>query len=202
MSLSFSKTYGINELQIGLCFLGNGLGSCFGSFISGKLLNWQFIRTAKKLGLHELEVKRGKIPAEFPIEKARLDLLWIWGLLFSVALVLYGWMIHIKCPLPVVLLLLFIFGFTATATQNTTNTTLIDLFPDNSAAVVASNNIVKCLLGGIGVSFIGTAITNIGEGWLFTIMSIILLFSRLLIMIVLKFGPKWRKQRMEKMEQS
>ncbi|CAO3624160.1 unnamed protein product [Cunninghamella echinulata] len=198
----FTKTYQLNEFHIGLCFLANGIGSCFGSFISGKLLNWNFVHIAKKMGLKDHEIKRGKLLPDFPIEQSRMNLLWIYNLLFSVSMCLYGWFIHMKFPLPVVLLLQFILGSCSSATHNSTNTFLIDLFPNNSAAVVASNNIVRCILGGISVSLIGTGISNIGEGWLFTIMAIILFVSRLLILIELKFGAKWRMQRLERMNQT
>ncbi|KAI9304105.1 major facilitator superfamily domain-containing protein [Cunninghamella echinulata] len=197
----FTKTYQLNEFHIGLCFLANGIGSCFGSFISGKLLNWNFVHIAKKMGLKDHEIKRGKLLPDFPIEQSRMNLLWIYNLLFSVSMCLYGWFIRMKFPLPVVLLLQFILGSCSSATHNSTNTFLIDLFPNNSAAVVASNNIVRCILGGISVSLIGTGISSIGEGWLFTIMAIILFVSRLLITIELKFGVKWRMKRLERMNQ-
>lgn len=44
-------------------------------------------------------------------------------------------------------------------------------------------------------------IQGIGVGWLFTTISLILLVSRISIMVLLKFGPKWRKQRLQRQEE-
>lgn len=46
----FINTYGVNELQLGLCFLPSGFGLVFGSIMSGKVLNWRYKKVAKKLG--------------------------------------------------------------------------------------------------------------------------------------------------------
>lgn len=54
----FTKIYGLNEFQIGLCYLANGFGSGMGSVTSGRIMNWQFKRLAKKMGLEDHEIKR------------------------------------------------------------------------------------------------------------------------------------------------
>lgn len=54
----FTKIYGLNEFQIGLCYLANGVGSGIGSLTSGRIMNWQFKRLAKKMGLEDHEIKR------------------------------------------------------------------------------------------------------------------------------------------------
>jgi hypothetical protein len=45
--------YGLNELQVGLCFLSNGFGSSFGSITSGMLLNYNFKKVAKRTNIDE-----------------------------------------------------------------------------------------------------------------------------------------------------
>lgn len=54
----FSDIYKLNDLQIGLCFLSNGLGSAIGSFSSGKLLDWRYKKTAESLNIDEHKTKR------------------------------------------------------------------------------------------------------------------------------------------------
>lgn len=49
----FTNTYGLNEFQIGLCFLSNGFGASIGSFTAGRLLNWKFKRIMQSLDTDE-----------------------------------------------------------------------------------------------------------------------------------------------------
>jgi len=48
-----------------------------GSVIVGKLLNWNYARVAKSIGM-SVDRKRGDDLRKFPIERARLDLMWPW----------------------------------------------------------------------------------------------------------------------------
>ncbi|KAI8331016.1 major facilitator superfamily domain-containing protein [Chlamydoabsidia padenii] len=194
----FTKIYGLNEFQIGLCYLANGAGSGLGSVSSGRIMNWQFKRLAKKMGLEDHEIKRGEMPLEFPLERARMNFTWAYGVIFCIAMVAYGWGLQVKAPLALSLCLQVIMGFSITATNNATNTLLVDLFPNNSAAIIASSNIVRCLLGAMAVVLIIPGIVALGTGWMFTTVSSILFVSRFLIIIELKYGSKWRLERMER----
>jgi hypothetical protein len=51
------------------------------------------------------------------------------------------------------------------------------------------------------VTAVQPGIQGIGVGWLFTTVSLVLFISRISIMILLKFGPKWRKQRLQRQEE-
>ncbi|KAI8086461.1 major facilitator superfamily domain-containing protein [Halteromyces radiatus] len=195
-----SKLYGLNEFEIGFCYLASGLGAGMGSMASGRIMDWQFKRLAKKMGMEDHELKRGKMPLEFPLEQARMNFTWVYGIFFCMAMITYGWCLEIKIPLPLVLVFKCIMGFSVTATHNATTTLLVDLFPNNSAAIVASNNIVRCLLGAVAVLAINPGIYALGIGWMFTAISSVLFLSRALIIIELKLGPKWRVQRIERIE--
>lgn len=54
----FSNAYGINEVQVGLCFLSNGVGASLGSYTSGRILDWRFKTIAKSLGIDEKNANR------------------------------------------------------------------------------------------------------------------------------------------------
>lgn len=54
----FTGAYGINEFQVGLCFLSNGIGASLGSYTSGRILDWKFKKIAKSLGIDEKNAKR------------------------------------------------------------------------------------------------------------------------------------------------
>jgi hypothetical protein len=79
----FAEIYGLDDMQIGLTYLANGVGSVFGSVVQGKLLDRDFRIIAIKRGLDPAKVKGGKLTPEFPIEYARLRLAWIHVLVFN-----------------------------------------------------------------------------------------------------------------------
>lgn len=97
--------YGINESQVGLYFLSCGLGASLGN-LPPVLLNWRFQKIAKSLGFDGKY--RHNIAPEFPLEKARMGITWIWGVAFNVAMILYGWCPHYKAHISLPILLNFI----------------------------------------------------------------------------------------------
>ncbi|KAL0078829.1 chloramphenicol resistance protein [Phycomyces blakesleeanus] len=195
MTHLFTDIYHLNELQIGLCFLANGLGAGTGSFTAGRILNWQFKKIANELGLDESQTRRGNMDPSFPIERARMSITWIWGIAFNIAMIIYGWLLHIKAPIAPILFLQAILGYCSTSTFNATSTLLVDLFPRNSSAIVASNNLARCLLGAVAVVIINPGIAAIGVGWMFTTVSLVLFVSRILMVIELRYGHQWRLER-------
>ncbi|KAJ9109769.1 hypothetical protein QFC19_001999 [Naganishia cerealis] len=63
------KNYGYNDIQIGLCYLSNGVGAMAMAFGIGRFLDWDFKRAKKALGFNP----NGAISLDgFPIEKTRL----------------------------------------------------------------------------------------------------------------------------------
>ncbi|CAO3701068.1 unnamed protein product [Rhizopus stolonifer] len=198
----FTEKYHLSALQIGLCYLASGFGSSLGSFSSGRLLNWQFNRYSKHLyserGAMKGKIDRKAIDPNFPIEAARLNLTWIWGIAFSLFTTTYGWCVQMHVHMAVPLTMAFLMTYTSSSTFCAINTLLLDLFPNNSAAIIASNNFTRCILGAIAVFFVNPGIEALGIGWFFTTISIIVFVSRAILIVELKFGPKWRKQRVER----
>ncbi|KAG2183022.1 hypothetical protein INT44_006003, partial [Umbelopsis vinacea] len=200
MTSLFSVIYGLNDMQIGLCYMANGFGCVCGSLTTGRLLNWEFQRVVKKLNIDPKRARRGRLDPSFPIERTRMHYTWIWGLIYNVFLIVYGWALQYHAPLAVVLVFQVFLGYCSTATFSATSTLLVDLFPKNSAAIVASNNLARCWLGAIAVVGIAPGIERLGVGWMLTLISLILFFSRILMMVELKYGPTWRQQRAERTE--
>ncbi|CEP12283.1 hypothetical protein [Parasitella parasitica] len=204
----FTSTYGLDEFQVGLCFLSNGFGASIGSFTAGRLLNWKFKKVAQALNLDEKYTKRGNLDPEFPIENARMGFTWIWGIVFNIAMIAYGWSLFYKVHLAIPIIINFIstlsiraLSYVSTSTFTSTNTLLVDLFPKNSAAIIASNNLTRCFLAAAVVMIVQPGIQAIGVGWLFTVISLVLLVSRITIVVLFRCGPKWRKERLARQQQ-
>ncbi|KAI9281521.1 major facilitator superfamily domain-containing protein [Sporodiniella umbellata] len=152
----FTEKYNLSALQIGLCYLASGFGSSIGSFSSGRLLNWQFNRYSKHFfsehGMTGAKFDRKSIDPNFPIEAARLNLTWIWGIAFSIFITTYGWCVQMHVHLAVPLTMAFFMTYTSSSTFCAINTLLLDLFPKNSAAIIASNNLTRYLKNFIYIS--------------------------------------------------
>lgn len=198
-SSQFVLIYHMEEIQIGLCFLAQGVGCILGSFCVGKLLDHDFRTVAKQAGFDN--VARGKLPVEFPIFKARLRSMWVFVALFQIITLFYGWMLYIKTHLAVVLVLQFFIGFAQTSIFNVFQTLVVDLFPSKSATITASNNLARCLLGAVTTVSLEPGIQGVGVGWWFTIIGLICVASNVMIPVMLKFGPRWRQERIEKLAQ-
>jgi hypothetical protein len=72
---------------------------------------------------------------------------------------------------------------------------LVDCFRTRGASATACNNFVRYLMAGIG-ALIASAIDDaLGDGILYTICGGILIVSSILLVIVIKKGREWGKQR-------
>src|ERR1700709_1726940 len=69
----FNTLYGFNQLQISLMFIPVGAGSITAAFSIGKGVDWNYRRYATRLGFSIVR-NRGQDLTEFPIEKARLQI--------------------------------------------------------------------------------------------------------------------------------
>ncbi|KAF7732574.1 hypothetical protein EC973_003321 [Apophysomyces ossiformis] len=193
----FSKLYGMNEAMIGLTYLANGAGCIAGSIFQGKILNYNYRRMQER---YPVIAQLGWIDPDLPLEHVRMRTVWIHALIFNVLIVVYGWCLHIAAHLAIVLAIHVVLGFTSQAIFNAIQTLLVDLFPKKSASITATNNIFRCLLGAIATTLVLPAIQLLGVGWAFTTISGILLLSRIPMILVLWYGPRWRRERAKRAE--
>jgi predicted MFS family arabinose efflux permease len=73
----FGSIYGLNEQQIGLCYIANGCGCIAGGLIQGRVLDRDFRITAEKHGYDSSKLSRGSLGPDFPIFEARLRNIWV-----------------------------------------------------------------------------------------------------------------------------
>ncbi|KAI9246064.1 major facilitator superfamily domain-containing protein [Phascolomyces articulosus] len=194
----FSSIYGLNELQVGLCYLPFGVGCFVGSSVSGRLLNKDFRTIALKQGITPDEIKKsGKLALDFPIYRARLRSCWISMILGELVTIVYGWTLCAETHLAVPIILQFLGGISSTPIFNCIQTLMADLFPGRGATITASANLVRCIFGAIATSTIQPGIDSVGLGWMFTIIGLILTITICLVPVLIKCGPRWRKNRVE-----
>lgn len=202
-SAIFSALFGLNNLEIGLCFLPNGAGCVAGSYLTGYLMNWDFRRTEAEYraekGLPADAKLNKKELLDFPVERSRLRNMWWMVLIFIVATALYGYSLKLKI-LALPLVLQFFIAYTATAVFSLNSALVIDLFPGASASATAVNNLIRCTLGAIGVAFVQQIIDAIGAGPTFIMFSAITVGLSPLCAVEARWGMKWRIERAERLK--
>lgn len=105
----FSEIYGFNDLQIGLSFIPYGVGCVVASLLCGKLIDINYKRVAKANNI-TVDRKRGDDLRHFPIEVARVQVMYPILALGIVSLICYGWVLEFEAPLAAPLILQFLIG--------------------------------------------------------------------------------------------
>ena len=190
----FSGIYGFTDLQIGLAFIPYGAGCTVASFLCGKLMDINYKRVAKAANV-TVDRKRENDMRGFPLEKARIQVMWPLVACGLVALVLYGWVLEIEAHVAAPLILLFVMGLCLTSAADVTSTMCVDLYPMSPATATAANNLVRCLMGAAGTAVIIQLIAAMGRGWCFTFVAAVVLCASPLLWVELKWGPAWREER-------
>lgn len=115
-------------------------------------------------------------------------------------------------------------GFALIGVFNVFQLVMVDLFPSKGASATATNNLVRSTFGyaskrarirastrvslitkyklcsAVSTILMEPAIQSIGVAWTFTTLACILVASNALLLVLVRFGPKWREQRMLKQE--
>jgi MFS family permease len=104
LSTLMIEIYGLNQLQAGLIYLPFGLGGMASTFVSGWLLDRAYREARKRLGL-STDRARGDDLDTFPVEKARLSVMWVPMATSCLSVVAFGWVLHsklVRCSLPII----------------------------------------------------------------------------------------------------
>jgi MFS family permease len=190
----FAQIYGLNELQIGLCFLPYGFGTFLATIGQGYLLDWNYRRIARKIGF-TIDMRRGDDLAKFPIEKARLQPVYGMVIVGIVATIGYGWALQTGARVAVPLVMLFVIGVFMTGSFSILTTLLVDLYPERPATAIAANNLFRCLFGAVSTAVIESMLRAMGQGWCYTFLALISAVFLPMMLVVSRRGPKWREER-------
>lgn len=195
----FNELYGLDDLQVGLCYIPFGVGASLASILNGKLLDRNYRRIAIKIGF-PLAKNRHTDLRNYPIEKARLQIAFPMLSIGSLCVLAFGWCLNYGVHLAAPTTILFFMGLTLTGAFNTVSTLLVDLYPTQAAKATAANNIVRCLLGAGATALIDPMISAMGRGWCFTFIALVMLATVPLLLCEIYRGPAWREARRLKEE--
>ena len=165
-----------------------------GSILAGRALDYNYKRVARKIGV-SVDRKRGNELRNFPIERARLEVACLPLVLSAGLTSSWGWILRARPSLAAPLVVFFIIGFFNTASFTMLSTLVVDLYPHSPATATAALNLVRCLIAAVGVAVIQHIINAMGLGWAYTFLALLSLAVYPSLLIVIKWGPKWREQR-------
>ncbi|KAJ0309649.1 hypothetical protein COL516b_002899 [Colletotrichum fioriniae] len=197
MPTQFQEIYGFDSLKVGLMYLPMAGGSVVAAFLVGPLINWNYRRHCKRLGI-PYDKSRQQDMTGFPIEKARLEVGLPLLYLSSILLLIWGWALHLRAPVAVPCVLLFFFGVGMIGFNNTTNTLIIDIHPGKAGTATAANNFTRCLLGAAATAAIIPMINGMGVGWAFTLLALLYIVFSPALLAIMYWGVKWRQNAKDK----
>lgn len=193
----FGKIYGFDELQLGLVYMPFGAGSLISALSTGKAIDWNYRRHAKKNGF-PLTKNRHQDLTDFPIEKARLEVALPLLYLGNIGSIAYGWTLAYETNLAGPLILLFVFGYGSMAAFQVMQILMVDINPGNAASATAANNLFRCLLGAGSTAVVVPMIDRMGVGWAYTFASLVWIALSPSLWLLMRYGPGWRKEKKEK----
>ncbi|KAI8270421.1 hypothetical protein K4K58_010918 [Colletotrichum sp. SAR11_239] len=186
---SFARVYPwLSETALGLCYLPTGFGMIVGSTLTGKFLDWDYARIKKRV-----EESDGAL--EFPKEYPRLRTMPVLLVLFSGAVIAWGFCVDKGVHIAVPLALQVVLGYTSISILNTTMTLMIDILQTRSSAATACTNLVRCLLAALLVGLIDRMTAALRVSWSYVLLGGVCALMLPLMYIEMKFGPKWRLTR-------
>lgn len=194
---SFHEVYEFNNIQTGLMYLPIGAGGVASAFTTGRLIDWNYRRHAKRAGLPIIRNVRQDL-TNFNIEKVRLEVAMPMYYLSIVIVIAYGWILGMKVNLAAPIILLFICGWTLNATSQALSALMVDLWPGRSAAATAANNLFRCELGAASSAAISPMKEAMGWGWAYTTLGLIAIAASPTFWVMRTHGIKWRQKRLAK----
>lgn len=192
--------YHFNNLQVGLCYIPFGCGCAMASYFNGKMMDWNYKRVAKKIGF-SIDRKHGDDLRNFPIERARLELIAIPLSLGLSSYICYGWVMHQRTHIAAPLILLFFIGLCVNGSFNILSVLVVDLYPQSPSTATAANNLVRCFFGAAGTAIIDIMIDAMGVGWCFTFIAAVCIVASPMLWVEMRYGPRWREERRVKMDE-
>ncbi|KAI1338140.1 major facilitator superfamily domain-containing protein [Xylariaceae sp. FL0016] len=190
-ALSFSYPW-LSTTFLGLCYLPTGFGMCVGSFLTGKLLDWEYAKI-------QTQRDTANDTGPFPKELSRLRTMPIHLVVLIIAEICWGICIAKTAPLALPLVLQAIIGWAGMAILNTTMTLMIDILQSRSSGATACTNFVRCSLGAIVVALTDRMTSRLTYTWTYVLLGGICSLCLPLMYVEMKKGPEWRLNR-EKLE--
>ncbi len=197
LSEQLKQRFGFSPVIVGVCYLPLGFGTLSSRWTIGLLLDWNFRRWARKLGV-VIDLNKQQSMDVMPIEKIRLQISIFAIYLVSLAVIAYGWTMQSHASLAGIEVSLFFLGVCVSGAMNGINTLIVDTHPESPATAVAANNLFRCFVSSGATAVALPLINHIGVGFTGVFISgVWITFSPILWLVMFR-GASWRKETMAK----
>jgi MFS family permease len=175
-------------------FIPIGVGSVLSAFTTGRLVDWNYRRWCAKLNVPVVKNRKTDL-TNFPIERARLEVVLPLFFVAVAFIIAYGWVLTKKISVAVPVVLLFFTGYTLTSSFQVLNVLMVDIYPGKPSVATAANNFVRCEIGAVFSAILLPLVDSIGWGWAYTLLALLFVGFVPMLLFVMQKGPKWRKER-------
>lgn len=194
LSTLFKDIYNINGLASGLIYIPFGVACALSAFGTGKLLDWNYRKTAAEMGVTIDRTKADDL-ANFPIEKARLRTM-TWLVAISACLIAsYGWQLQEHVSMAGPLVTQFFIGLTIQTMFTALSTLLVDVHQDCPSTAQAACNLFRCEIAAGYLAALDALLRAIGAGWTFVLFAATVFLAVLLLWVLQWRGMTWRQNR-------
>lgn len=195
----FAHRYGFDEIKVGLMYIPIAAGSVAAATVVGPSINWNYKRHCMKLGI-PYDRSRQQDLSKFPIERARIEISVPLLILAGASLIGWGWAMHAVTHVAVPCVISFFVGIGMIGYSNATNILLVDIHPGRAGTATAANNLTRCLIGAGASAAIVPMMDGMGVGPAFTLIGGVYFLLTLPLLVIVKFGMKWRAENKAKLE--
>ncbi|KAK5167645.1 uncharacterized protein LTR77_007344 [Saxophila tyrrhenica] len=177
----YQEEYGFNTEQVGLIYLGPGLG-----FLTAV---WFLVPRIDTVRNYLVNKNGGKSYPEY-----RLPLANIGSVLIPVGLFWFAWTVHFHVQWFVTVLATYFYGIGQVMILNTTTNYYIDSFERYSASAIAAGAVFRSIVGGIVPLFAPALFDQLGYGWGISVFGFLALAIAPAPILFYFFGSKIRER--------
>jgi multidrug resistance protein len=180
--------YNYNAILIGCLYLPNSAGYILSSLLGGPWVDRIMDREARKAGRFDATHRLTYLPEDRMQENA-----WLGASIYPASLLAYGWFAHYHVHVAAALVANFFFGVGSMLIFALVTTMLTEFLPRKASSGIALNNFVRNIFSCVGSVVTEPLIVAVGNGWLFTGVTVIAVVVGGGTMWSMKYlGPKWR----------
>jgi MFS family permease len=167
--------------NVGLVYLGFGVGQFAGLFVFGAISDPWMRRLARRHHpSHEMKPEY-RLPPMLP-----------GAAMIPVGLLVYGWSAQYRVHWIVPMIGTFLIGFGMISVFTPVGTYLVDAFPEHAASATAANTVLRSI-GGALLPLVGPKMyAALGQGWGNTLLAALSLSMLGMVVLAIKFGEKAR----------
>ncbi|KAJ3766891.1 vacuolar DHA amino acid exporter [Lentinula raphanica] len=184
-SRTLGTYYLYDPMNIGLVLLAYGIGTVCGSIVGGRWSDYELSRLKSQNG--------GKSTPEMRLRCTVHGLV-----IFPLCVIGYAWVIQERVNIAGVCVMLFACGFVSIFVYTSTLAYIVDSNVGRSSSAVALNS---CFRGTFAFIFEEIAVPmqdGLGDGWMYTIIAVIMMISGLFTILVMLKGAQWRREAEER----